>query len=59
MCESRRRGPDNARGDVMRCFCARREGGEAGGVCVCGMCVCWLHGGDWVVDYLMFDLSPY
>lgn len=55
MCESRQRGPDNAHGDVMHCFCAQCEGGQAGRVCVCvGNIV-----GDWVVDYIMFDSSPY
>lgn len=56
MCESRQRGPDNAGGDVMHCFCAQCKGGKAGGV---SACVCWLHRKDLVVDYLMFDLSPY
>lgn len=36
MCESRLRGPDNALGDVMHCFCAQCEGGEVVRmVCVC------------------------
>lgn len=53
MRESRRRGPDNARGDVMRRFCARCEGGEAAGVCACDLCVCvcvgYIEGIGWLI----------